>query len=136
MGDMTLSEDVASEQVNEFLDHYDIDLDMIGEDTKEIVRRVINRVKKAVMTGRVEFSSDGTVIQRLKNPSGKIDSITYSELSGRAKLEAEKIAGSKETARVYALLGALSGLGMNAIASLKGPDLVLAEYIGVVFSWA
>jgi hypothetical protein len=131
-----LSEDVASEQIENFLDYYEIDLELDVEVGKDMIDRILQKLKKSVQAGRVEFNSDGTVVQYLKKPSGKFDTIKYNEMTGKAKLEAEKIAGSKNMARVYALLGALSGLGINAVSSLKGPDLTLAECIGVVFSWA
>jgi hypothetical protein len=131
-----LSEDVASEQIKNFFDYYDIDLEANTEADQNSVNKIIRRLVKAIQAGHIEFNSDGTIIQRLRKPPGKFDTITYNEMTGKAKIEAEKIAGSKDVMRVYALLGSLSGLGVNAIASLRGPDLTIAECVGVVFSWS
>ena len=91
------------------------------------------RLLKAVRKGRLEIKEGGQVVQTLANPPGDMATITYGELTGKAKLEIDKKGAAEHHGRMYALLGALSGLGDRAISSLRGIDLSVAECLGLVF---
>jgi hypothetical protein len=121
----------AKEILQEWLDYYDIEFDdIVNEQGKEGAETAVNKLKRAIRNGRLEIEEDPEkgliVIQHTKKTV-----IKYGEISGKSKMEADKHKGNHS--RLYAILGSLSGLGVDAIAKLKGKDLGLAECIAVVF---
>lgn len=130
--EIKISSENAESQFNEWLDFYDIVFDdIVREQTKEGAETIANKVKRAIQTGRLEIVPDDpngfTVVQHTM----KGVELRYSELSGQAKAETDRYTGN--ITKVYALLGKLSGLGLDAIKQLKGRDLGLAECIGAIF---
>lgn len=135
MPDDKISEEAAERSIQEFLDYYDLDL-AVDVERKDIADRILAKLTRAVQKGRLEINPDGTMVQHLAYPPGQVTEVTYHEITGKAKLAAEKIAGEgNNTRRLYAFLGVISKIGINGISALKGPDMALAECIGSVFSW-
>lgn len=133
MDEKILSEESAETQVQSFLDFYELDRDAVPTSTRENFDTCVKKIISATRKGRLEFRDEGIVVQTLKRPPGQIKTITYSELSGKAKQAAGKFDSNDAFGRMYALLGSLSGLGAKAISNLKGVDVSLAECLGHVF---
>lgn len=130
---MNISEEVARDQFQEFLDYYDLDPSVMPEDQRAAFESSASRIIKAVRSGKLEFGQDGTVKQFLKKPVGEVSEIKYEELSGMHKVAMKSKKGEDHYGRMYALLGSLSGLGEMGIMKLKGADLSVAESVGIIF---
>ena len=134
-GDL-LSQDVADDQMEKFIDYYDIDpSDEDNDEKREAINSSIHRLKRAIRKGQLDISigDDGVikVVQSLhKDKETKIE---YKEVGGQAKLEMGKRKAMDYHGRMYSLLGSLSDLGMTAISKLKGIDNSIAECLGALF---
>lgn len=131
MKEFILSHDAARDQIDIFLDYYDIDLDDLPEKQAEAVEASVTRIIKGIRRGKVEIKEEDslTITQHLRNDK----TIIYGEISGRSKIA---MGGKRENdhhGRMYALCGSLTGLGEAGILKLKGADLGLCECIGALF---
>ena len=132
-----ISEENAREQVQVFLDYYEISLeDIKNTEAKNGLDSTLDKLTKQIMLGKLEVREDGgeiKVTQHLKKPLGESKEIEYHELSGKHKV-AMKDKGEKDFyGRIYAMMGSVSGLGETAIVSLKGTDLSVVECLGALY---
>lgn len=130
-GDKKISIQVATDQFQEIVDHYDIDLDDLGENQKAAIEKAQKKIISSIMAGRLELmvGDDFKLLQRCK--SGAV--LTYRELDGKAKAAMGSRGENDNHGKIYAMMGSLSDVGYNGIAALKGSDLALAESLGLVF---
>lgn len=133
MDENSISQETAEEHLAELFDYYELVPEDLPEQISSMFNSIHKKLIKAIRKGRVEIGESGSITQHLKKPSGDINIIEYRELDGRAKKAMQKCNSDDLNGRLYELLGALSGLGSRAIASLKGVDLSTAECIGFVF---
>ena len=135
MSSNQISEQVAKDQINVFMEYYELEDDMIIDQARVGYEAAVKRIIKNIQRGRLEIKNDDgcKLIQTLRNPSGAIQTITYGVLKGSAKVAMKSKLETDANGKVYALLGSISGLGEMAIQSLEGPDLSLAECIGCLF---
>jgi hypothetical protein len=135
--DSKISATVAQQQLDELLDYYEIDGEsFIDENQSNIFSQTCERLKKAIMRGRLSISGkDGIEVkQHLKNSyAGEVKVLDYAELAGKHKTSMGKHKDTDHYGRMYALLGSLTGMGEVAITKLKGPDLSTAECLGFLF---
>ena len=131
-----LTEEVAKEQLQIFLDYYDIEdeLNAMSSDNEDeaTVKRAIDRSKqrliKGIRKGHLEITSvDGLTVTQIMNDS----KVTYQVMSGRAKIEMDKQKGNHK--QLYALLGFLCESGYPVIERMKQPHLGIAEALGALF---
>jgi len=129
------SEETAANELRALFDYYEIDLDEIEDETmRNAIKQGYDRLIKAVRLGRLTIVTDdkqGIVITQKLRSSGT--EINYREIDGAAKTAMAGKKADDHYGKAYALLGHLSGLGENAIKSLKGVDLSLAEVLGLIF---
>jgi hypothetical protein len=131
-----ISAEVAREELDKLFDYYDLDPSDITDDKQlSAFEGAQAKLIKVMRLGRLEIVEECNIVQTLKNPGtdGGAVTVTYGELSGRAKMEMGKKSETDHHGRMYALLGSLSGLGDAGIAKLKGADLSVAECLGLVF---
>ncbi len=134
-----ISVEVAREQVDLFLDYYDMPLDELLEELddknmKSGVKTSYNRIIKAIQKGRIEISLSDDDQLKIIQHVGKDNSETleYKIIDGHAK-SSMKNADSEDTyGKIYSLIGSLTGLGKEAILKLKGKNLSDAECIGMI----
>lgn len=135
-----ISEEVATEQLVELLDYYDIDVERLtaGETKEEKLaaaglEKSLDQIRDAIRAGVVEIVRDGsgkmTVVQTISNG----EKLTYGEVSSKAKLAAEKFDQNAGYSRIYAFMGSLAGCGDTAIKKLPARDLGIVEVLGTVF---
>jgi hypothetical protein len=127
-----ISKENADEQLQIILDYYDIDASALPEKQASIVETVGLKIVKAIMRGDCEIKDvDGEpmVIQTTKKGSD----LRYGVITGKSRTEMAKTTDNDHYGKIFSMLGSLSGVGKDAIESLKGPDLVLAEAIGMLF---
>lgn len=124
-----LSDVNAREQLDLLLNFYDVDLASLDKDgtLKTLVEKTLI---KAIMDGKVEVeNTDTELVVRQNLRDGK--QFLYHEVTGMAKVQMERFEGSHQ--RLYALLGCLSKKPPEQIQKFSGPDLKIAEYLGMIF---
>ncbi len=113
-----------------FLEYYEIDLNEIQGTQRRATESAIAKIKKSIMGGQIEIMDDHfTVVVHMRNAQR----LELRELDGKAKVEMGKRENEDLHGRIYAMMGSLTGLGFNAIQSLRGPDLARVESLGIVF---
>ena len=126
-----LSAESAEAELDKLLEYYEIDIDDLPVESISGIKAVLKKMVKFIRLGRLEIKIEDGIqcIQTLRDSEA---TITYKELTGKAKTAM----GTKEMAdqhgRIFALLGALSD-GEAVVLKLKGPDLSLAECLGGLF---
>lgn len=124
-----LTEEDARTQVQAFLDHYDFDpADLDDSSARVNVEQALKGLIKQVRRGKLEFRPDGTATQTLEGGT----TMVYAELGAQAK-KSMKGDTTDFYGKIYALAGALTGLGETAILKLKGVDMSIVENLGLVF---
>lgn len=129
-----LSDQVAQEQIDIFLDFYEFDLEEMIEKKRNILLPAIDVLKKSIRLGRLEVKTDDDsilVVQKLVRPPGGVDQLKYKEVTGRARTAMKEDAG--EYTRMYQLAGAVTGVGYNAISVLHAIDLKVIENMCLFF---
>lgn len=125
-----ISKEVAEEQLNIFLDHYelDIDEDIASETSRDAVKSSVKRIIKGIRSGRVEITNDdGLKIVQIVGE----EKLVYKPLDGKCKVLTDKYDGNY--AKIYALAGYLNDLGLEGMKNLKDLNLSIAESIGMLF---
>ena len=105
MAEFILSEESAKEQLDYFLEYYDIDISVLNGDQADAVKASADKLIRAIRAGLLEISSEAEIVQRLKSPAGDVKSLTYGELTGNSKLALKNKAQTDNYGRMYALLG-------------------------------
>ena len=132
-----LSEESAQEQVLEFLEYYDIDVEKIPKDENgsNSIERALKQLVEYIRRGSVEMGRDGDQKMKVTVMLSKGDTvIEFGELGAKHKLamdRASKTGGNYE--RIYALMASLAGLPTGAIEKLPARDLAMVEILGMVF---
>lgn len=131
-----LSKDAAEKVIEDMFDYLEIDIDEIEEkDTKDMIKKNIGRVIKAVRLGRLEIKHDGgfKVIQHLRNDTDKKNSLEFKVPGAIAKKAMADKNPNDFYGRIYAMMGSACGLGEAAIDKLDPIDLSVVEVLGAIF---
>lgn len=127
-----ISEESATEQIGIMLDYYDIDPDFLPDEQRKIVEAYTRKLIKAIMKGRFEITEkDGRPVMTQHLESGT--TIVYKTIKGSNREELAKVKEGNHYGKIYALLGAMSGVGKDAFSNLEGTDLLTAEAFGMLF---
>lgn len=128
----------AEKTVIKMCEHFDVDVDAI-KDKKQ------RNSTENMLEGLVEFISRGLIEidektfhikQNLNKPIGQDNSvinIDYKQITGEQKLAMDGYEENEFYAKMYACLGAASGLGEHVIQKLSGVDLKAAETLTIFF---
>ena len=128
-----LSKKNAKELLQKLFDYYEIKIEDIEDKrVRSSIQNGFDRLLKGTMNGRLKIKFDNgiEVVQILKTNGTEIK---YREIDGVAKTEMAGKEPDDHYGKAYALMGALSGLGENAIMQLKGVDLSMVETLGMIF---
>lgn len=132
-----ISSEIADEQMNVFLNGYEIDLTDIQSDTaRDSIESTIKKVKKAIRLGRCEITeADGTItIKQFVGGSQDEDSmLKWSDKLGPAKIAIGKKGENDAYGKMFAMAGSLTGVGESAISKLRPVDQSLCECIVALF---
>lgn len=146
MSKFKISEEVACDQLGLLLDFYELDFtidDILNSDGRnEQYDSVVNpkSLKKfllAIRKGRLEIKSENDlkIIQYLKFNNTENNQVVYRPIEGSDKSRSiRKNSEDNPFQAIYEILGKLSGLGATTIEKFKGPDIRLAEDIGIFLS--
>jgi hypothetical protein len=131
-----LSKDAAEKVIDDMLDFLEIDIDEIEEkDTKDMIKKNLGRVIKAIRLGRLEIKHDGgfKVVQHLRNDTDKQNSLVFKVPGAIAKKAMADKSQTDFYGRIYAMMGSACGLGETAIDKLDPVDLSVVEVLGAIF---
>ena len=133
-----LSYEAAKDQVDLFLDYYDIEpeVDAESSDHRAQLLNAIHRLTKHVMKGRVEISMEGNkikVIQKLKFPVNDVNSLEYKVCGGVARSEMKHADQNDMNGKIYNMVGSLTNWTGNSIKKLEGVDISAVECLGMLF---
>lgn len=130
MKETKISYEAALDQVRKFCFDFDIDVDATDDkEQRAHMENVLNALTEYVSRGLVEFGEGYVITQHIK--SG--DTITYQVVDGNKKTVMDGYGKDENYAKLYAVLGAASGLGADAIKKLSGTDLKVAEGLALAF---
>lgn len=133
--DYKLSEESALESLRELLEAYDFDIDgETNQETKQIKETIAESLLEYFRLGYLSLGDDGiTIIQKLKRPPGDVQEIKYGEFKGENKMAMDKFKAEQIQSKAFALVGSVSGLGIDGIKQLKKYDCKVAEAVGMLF---
>jgi hypothetical protein len=135
-----LSIENATEQLAIMADYYELDWEEDFPKTDKggsVGTQTERKLLKAIQNGRLEISEteDGIeIVQHLKRKAGNVEKLVYKRISGNAKTALKDLDKGSPHAKIYALLGAISGEGETTIRKLTDLDLSTAECLSSVFS--
>jgi hypothetical protein len=129
-----LSEESAMEQVLDFLNYYDIDIARVDDPTSlTVVERTLDNLRDYIREGKVEIRRDKDAkLEVVHNLTGGT-AVAYRELNAAAKLAMDRLPPNAGTARAYALMGSLCGLGTDGIQKFGPRDLTVVELLSQLF---
>lgn len=124
-----LSEESAKTQLDLLFDYYGVDIDNFQEEQKSTTAELIAAIRAAKVEIK-EQEDDVVAIQTLR--SGQ--TLEYKGLClADAKIAMKAAKSDDQYGKIYALLGSLSGVGIEGIKKLAPSDLSIAESLGLVF---
>lgn len=147
--ELSISEEIAIEQIMPFLERYEIDLaeieasdlennDDSGRGKKEVVEDAIQKIVNGIRRGRFEiFEKDGMIKVKMniqnKSEGSTVDYIVFGELQGK-----DHIAMPQKGNEYKKMIGLLSSMcetngGDMILKRLKSADLKAAEYLSLLF---
>lgn len=130
--DYILSEESALDQIHDFLDYYDIDIDT-PKVPKEGLEMALEKVTDYVRRGTVEIARDKEHTPIVTVHLTKGETLVFPEIGARHKLVMEKSNGEGGLSRILALMGCLCGMGSIGLEKLPARDLSVIEALGLVF---
>ncbi len=129
-----LSEEAALEIVLNACEAFDIDIDATEDKKqKKNLENLLNALLDFVKRGFIEIDEDFKITQNLQNAPGGVVTIDYKKITGKQKLAMDGKDDTDQYSKMYAVLGASSGLGEDAIQKLSGIDLKVAESLTIFF---
>lgn len=133
--DFKIADEPARAQVALILEHYQIDVDGIPDrKQKAATEAALEKLVTFVRQGMIEVSASPFLItQNLSNPPGEVTKLQYPELQGKHKVAMDACGPEEIYARIFALMGSLSGLGSAAFSKINGVDLSAVECLGMLF---
>lgn len=126
--DYKLSEDVAIDQFLPFLKFYEIDIDSKDPEVKAATEKVFDQIILYIRSGRLSFQGE-TFTQHLKD-SEELEKLEYSKIEGKHHYAVES---EKHKDQALELVGAMTGVGLDAAKKLKAVDLSVALTMGSLF---
>lgn len=127
-----ISIETATEQVIGFCERYDIDPEPEGGELNESLEAILEALVEYVSLGYLEFNEDFSITQHLQYPPGDVKEIKYNRINGKMKRAMDGFKATEQYGKIYALMGASSGMG-DIIENLQGVDLKVLEGIGLTF---
>ena len=131
-----ISHESAENQLESFLEYYDIEFDDIeNERSHDAAMQTKKKIIRAIVSGRIEINEvDGVplISQHLKNTDEE-KTLNYVEITGRHKLVLDQKKEDKNYSKIYTLLASLSNTSESVIAKLKAADMGIAESLGFLF---
>jgi len=128
-----LSEEVAREQMQVFMDSYKIDKnDLAVDQGPESIETILNRLIRAIRTGQLEIIDGGCIRLNLVVPFGDTKDLTFGRLTGTAQ---RAYADIKNTFSAHmAQMGSLCNLPPSKLSTLDPVDLSIVQRLSTLFT--
>lgn len=127
--DKKLTEEIAEQQLQVFLDYYELEAEDLTEKQINVYETVAKRIKKSIRKGRLTIEGDlDNLKMTYKTKNGH--ELSFKELTGKAKLAMKSDSHDGQTQE---LIGYLTGEGASVISDLSGADLSVMESLGLLF---
>jgi hypothetical protein len=135
--DLPISEESAEKAVKELIAYYHVDVANIPDaKDRRAVEASLNSLQGAYRAGRIENIREGSVLkvkQHLQDPPGEMRELVYGKMLGKHKRASDGYEQNDRYARIYAILGSLSGNPPEVLEALSKVDCDVAEALGLVF---
>ena len=129
-----IGDKIATEQVTQFCQRYDIDVDAMDDDQAKTAEGMLDALVEYTRCGYLQFEKDFSVTQILQSKySDDIKDIKYKKISGKTKRAMDGFSKDEQYGKTYAVLGVASELGQEIIEELAGIDIKVAEVLGLLF---
>lgn len=137
-----LSAEVAQEQLEIFLDYYELYPDEFETDAqRDLYDMHCGNLIKGIRTGRLEISETDGQLKVIQNTKNVLESgpIVYGLLTFKSKMQGSGVRDENQSPeaimprRNASILGELSGLGVEGISKLSGVDMSLAESLAFLY---
>lgn len=129
-----VSKDVATKEFERWAEAWDIDIDReyMDDEDKSTFDNLRSRIERNIMRGRLVVSKDGEqIVQNLHK--GGPRPITYSMPKGAAWLTMDQHKERQSMHKVFGYLAAMAGEPIRYFSNLDGPDVKVAQDIGLLF---
>jgi len=126
----------AQEQIDLLLGFYEIYPDDIdSKEQKSAVKTTINRIKRAIINGRIEVSDgeEGLRVNQHTTHTENKTTFTYGEITGAHRRQLDKVGTDDGIKRMHTILSLLSKFPINEFSKLKGPDASISESLAALF---
>jgi hypothetical protein len=125
-----IQQEDAQKQVDLLIEYYDLDPE------KEELRKIIPDLTRHIMRGRVEITEDAEgeihVRQNFRKPVNDTTGLNYNVINGVNKTQM-KTDTKSDFAKIYAMVGSMTGWSGMKISQLKGVDNQVVETLGALF---
>jgi hypothetical protein len=122
----------AQKQLDLLLSYYEIYPDDIDDaDTKSMIKTTCNRVKRAIINGRIEVEKGEKLIVRQRTfETENKTTFEYGVVGAKVRRAMTGTSGSK---RMCIMMSSLSGLPENVFAQLEATDMSTMENLATIF---
>lgn len=130
-----ISKETAEEQLDAWLDYYNLDPERLSDDETEAADAICQRLIIYTRQGKLTFNDDGSCSHNLKQKEGVKRQVTYKPLKGIAKTQDKrgKKNESPEAARVrriYSMMASLCNLPIKELLNFEAVDMSIVECVG------
>ncbi len=127
-----ISEETARKQMQDLLDSYNININVLPEDQQSTMKYVVDCIVEAMKSGKIEILDDNTIKHNLLKPRGDVSFLIYQRLTGTAERE---YAASKNSYTAHmAQMGSLCNLPSSAMSALDAIDRSVVQKISLLFT--
>lgn len=133
MTEPKISQEMAEQEFDRFLDAMDIEADPVDmdEDDKKGFDQQKRRVVAAIMSGNVVIDNDGQPIFTPKRSGG--DPITFHEPTGASLMAMDRKKKTEDVGKMYATMADMTKEPPKRFANMKYADLKVCTAITTLF---
>lgn len=137
MAEVVVAEEAAKEEFDRWADAMDLKVKLedktLDSESKSALSANTRVIVAAIMYGHLSVNDDGLFVYKPK--TGNRDPITFDEPSGADMLAIDQVgkSGTKEVAKGYAVLAAMTHQNAGRFAGMKHRDLSVCEAIQILF---
>ena len=130
-----VSVEAANADFDRFADLMDLDLDTeeMSEDDLSTYEDNRRAIVKAIKSGQCSIDEQGEPTVHLKRPVGDRSTITFHEPTGATFLAVDKMRGSQDVSKMFAMLSEMTGTPIHVFGKLANRDLRVIRSLGLLF---
>ena len=127
-----IDRETAELEFENFAECMDIDIDSASMDEEDRTQfdKLKNRIIKAIQRGYLVFNEKGEAVYTPQHEKSKYkNAITFHERTGASVMATDGKKKNHDVAKMYAVMGDMTGLHQSTFAGLVGPDIKTCEAI-------